>query len=106
MTARSSLTIYNTCARIIIMNVERNPIDRLEHKLDIEEAAAAAGALDTIASAKLRATKARNDALRATTPEDRLRAQIAGGQADLAQVHAMSAWSRAEWELHIMGNQE
>lgn len=88
------------------MNAERDPIDEIEHKLDIEEAATAAGALAAIVSAKDRASRAREDALSATTPEDRLRAQLAEDQATLDQILAMSADSRAEWELHRMGDQE
>lgn len=87
------------------MHSERDPIDEIEHKLDIKEAAAAAGSLAAMTEAEARAIKASQDASNATTAEDRLRAQIDEDRAALDQIHAMSADSRAEWELHRMADE-
>jgi hypothetical protein len=78
---------------------EGNPIDRIEHRLDIQEAALAANADEVIAAANERAAQAKAAALNAATPAERLSAHLSEEDAALEAIKAISASSRADWEL-------
>ena len=90
------------------MGEESNPIDEIEHRLDIDEAATAADSQDLLAEAEGREAKAKEARSKATTDAERLAAHVAEMNAVEDQIHVKSADSRADWELGQMtrGSQE
>lgn len=81
---------------------EENPIDEIEHRLDIDEAATAADSDELLAGAKEQEARAKEARDKATTSTERLAAHIAEMDAVEDQTHIKAADSKADWELGQM----
>lgn len=79
-----------------------DPIDRIEHQIEIDEAALAADADKVVADADMRVAEAREAGASAETPEARLAAQLEEDGAHVDAIRAKTASSRADWELNRM----
>ncbi len=83
------------------MTIE-NPIDDIEHRLDINEASTAADADALLAEAEQRIRDAEANRAAATTDQERLIAHIAAMRATEDIIRIKASRSKADWELGQM----